>query len=166
MESGLGDPEASPLSVPAARHLAACVSIHTGEASFPLDHFGYSGRAVEYAAFRLNTHYRLPLPLEYIFPLPARVPRRVGPSLRSNASLAASETIGDDFFEGLEEVAGTQASNRASTPASDLRKGLRQNRTNLLTLRAFPPAPGAASVDPPHSFSPSSRPGYLPRNLF
>ena len=91
--------------------------------------FGLSGRAVEYAVSRPNTHYRLPLPLEYIFPLPARSPRRVGPSLRSTASLAASETIGDDFFEELEEA------------ASGLRKVLRQNRTNLLTLRASTPAP-------------------------
>ena len=164
--SGPGDPEAGPLSVPAARHLAACVSIHTGEASFPLDHFGYSGRAVEYAAFRLNTHYRLPLPLEYIFPLPARFPRRVGPSLRSNASLAASETIGDDFFEGLREVAGTQARSPASTPVSGLWNDLRQNRTNLLTLRASPPAPALAPVGPPRSFSPSSRPDHLPHTLF
>ena len=38
--SGPGDPEAGPLAKPAARHLAACVSIHTGEASFPLTPFG------------------------------------------------------------------------------------------------------------------------------
>ena len=93
--------------------------------------FGLSGRTVECAVSRPNTHYRLPLPLEYIFPLPARFPRRVGPSLRSTASLAASETIGDDFFEGLKEVAGTQARSPASTPASGLWNDLRQNRTNL-----------------------------------
>ena len=71
----------------------------------PLRTFGLSGRAVECAVSRSNTHYRLPLPLEYIFPLLARSPRRVGHPLRSTASLAASETIGDDFFEGLKEVA-------------------------------------------------------------
>ena len=123
-------------------------SNHTGEASFPLDHVGYSGRAVECAVSRPNTHYRLPLPLEYIFPLPARSPRRVGHSLRSTASLAASETIGDDFFEGLKEVAGTQARSPASVPAGDLRNDLRQNRTNLLTLCAFPHAPALAPIGP------------------
>ena len=89
---------------------------------------------------RPNTHYRLPLPLEYIFPLLARSPRRVGHPLRSNASLAASGTIGGDFFEGLREV--------ARTSASDLGNDLRQNRTNLLTLRASPPAPALAPVGP------------------
>ncbi len=33
MESGLGNPEASPLSVPAARHLAACVCRAKGPAT-------------------------------------------------------------------------------------------------------------------------------------
>jgi hypothetical protein len=69
--------------------------------------FGLSGRAVEYAVSRPIGFYRLTLPPEYIFPLQARSPRRVGPTLRTAASLAASETIGDDFFEGLEEVAST-----------------------------------------------------------
>ena len=54
--------------------------------------------------------------------------------------------VGDDFFEGSREVAGTQASNRVSTPTSDLRNDLRQNRTNLLTIRASPPAPALAPV--------------------
>ncbi len=44
--------------------------------------------------------------------------------------------LGDDFFEGLIEA------------VSGLRNELRQNRTNLLTLRASPPAPALALVAP------------------
>ena len=57
------------------------------------------GRSPEFAVSRPNTFYRLPLPLEYINPLQARSTRRVGPTHRTAASLAASETIGGDFFE-------------------------------------------------------------------
>ena len=99
----------------------------------PLRPFGYPGRAVEYAVSRPISFYRFPLTFEYIFVSPRQgcSPRSVGHPLRSTASLAASETIGDDFFEGLKEVAGTQARSPASVPASDLRDDLRQNRTNL-----------------------------------
>ena len=45
-------------------------SNHTGEASFPLDHFGYSGRTVEYAVSRPISFYRFLLPFEYIFVSP------------------------------------------------------------------------------------------------
>ena len=54
----------------------------------------------ESLSFRPNTYYHLSLPLEYINPLQARSTRRVGPTHRTAASLAASETIGGDFFEG------------------------------------------------------------------
>ena len=106
MESGPGDPEAGSLSVPAARHLAACVYWAKGSEAprqgAPLRPFSYPGRTVECAVSRPNTHYRPPLPLEYIFPRQGCSPRRVGHSLRSTASLAVSETIGGRFFRRVE----------------------------------------------------------------
>ena len=58
------------------------------------------GRSPESLASRPNSLYRLQLPLEYINPLQARSPRRVGRSLSTAASLAASERVGALFFEG------------------------------------------------------------------
>ena len=52
-------------------------------------------------------------------------PRRVGPSLRSAASLAASETIGGRFFRRV----GRGRDGQVSNLASGLRNWLRQNRT-------------------------------------
>ena len=143
-----------------------------GEASFPLTPFGLSafptlltqshgpaGRLMPTSSLRSS---KAPAPLgicsrvrgvptEYPIPALSNAGIYIPPASSLSAKCRTVAPVvplhsrrqkqsGTIFFEGSKEV--------ASVSASDLRDDLRQNRTNLLTLRASPPAPALALVGP------------------